>query len=296
MSLRKVFIVGAGAIGSSYGALLSGKNDVTLVGRQAHVYAINSHGLVMDGDLKGRFRVKAETRLAELPAGSLVVLATKAQDVAKAAGALKASLLDDTVLLALQNGVQIKELIQGAVGDRVEVVRGLTFMGAEFLKPGTIKYWEGVTVIERTEAGEAVCALFRESGLGVRISTDIRREEWRKLAANCVINPLTAILQVRDNELLSPSLKETRHGIIEECSLVAEAEGVSLGHGLAAEPDRKIKKYSNFSSMYQDLAKGKKTEIGFLNGKIVELGRKHGIRTPLNEALAGLIGFMEAKK
>jgi 2-dehydropantoate 2-reductase len=296
MSFRKVFIVGAGAIGSSYGALLSEKNDVTLIGNQAHVDAMNSHGLDVGGDLKGKFRVRAETRLAELPAGSLVVLATKAQDAVKAARALKGSLRTDTVLLALQNGVQIKELIQDAIGDRVEVVRGLTFMAAEFMKPGTITYWAGLTVIERTEAAEAIATLFRESGLGVRISSDIRKEEWRKLAANCVINPLTAILRVRDNELLAPALKETRRGIIEECCLVAGAEGVSLGYGLAAETDRKINRYSNFSSMYQDLAKGKKTEIGFLNEKIVELGRKHGIRTPLNEALVGLIRFLEAGK
>jgi 2-dehydropantoate 2-reductase len=107
---------------------------------------------------------------------------------------------------------------------------------------------------------------------------------------------LTAILRVRNNEIGATSLKEIRQGIIEECSLVAEAEGVHFEQGLETEVDRKIRGYTNYSSMYQDVAKGKKTEIDFLNGKIVELGRKHGIRTPVNETLVGLIRFMEARK
>jgi 2-dehydropantoate 2-reductase len=295
MSFHKIFILGAGAIGSCYGAILSRKNNVTLIGTGAHVDAINSHGLILNGDIEDTFQVKADTRLPELPANSLIILTTKAQDAVKTAITLKALLRSDTTFLVLQNGLQIKELIQGSIGDRAEVVRGLTLMAAEFLEPGKITFWEGSTIIERTKTGEKIQALFRESGLETRLTADIRKEEWRKLVVNCVINPLTAILSVRDNEIYVPHLKELRRRIVEECSLVAEAEGVSFGHGLAAETDRKIKGYSNYSSMYQDLAKGRKTEIGFLNERIVELGSKHGIKTPINAALVDLIRFLEAK-
>jgi len=295
MSFSKIFILGAGAIGSCYGALLSRKNDVTLIGTRAHVNAVNSRGLIINGDIEGTFQVKAETRLPGLPANSLIILTTKAQDAVKTAITLKALLRGDATFLVLQNGLQIKELIKGAIGDRVEVVRGLALMAAEFLEPGKITFWEGSTIIERTKSGAKIQALFRESGLETRLTADIKKEEWRKLAVNCVVNPLTAILRVRDNEIYAPSLKEIRRRIVEECSLVAEAEGVLFGHGLAAGTDRKIKGYSNYSSMYQDLAKGKKTEISFLNEKIVELGRKHGIGTPVNAALVGLIRFLEAR-
>jgi 2-dehydropantoate 2-reductase len=77
---------------------------------------------------------------------------------------------------------------------------------------------------------------------------------------------------------------------------VAEAEGIQLKQGLQTQIDRKIRSYTNYSSMYQDIAKGKKTEIDFLNGKIVELGTKHGIPTPFNETLVSLVRFMEARK
>jgi 2-dehydropantoate 2-reductase len=296
MSFQKIFVLGAGAIGSCYGALLSRKNDVTLIGTRAYVDAVKSHGLVIKGDIEGSFQVKTETHISEIPPNSLIILTTKAQDAADAATELKPLLRRDSVLLVLQNGLKIKELIRRAIGDKCEVVRGLVLMAAESLEPGRITFWNGHTIIEDTKTGEKIQAVFEKSGLKARVTADIAKEEWSKLVVNCVINPLTAILRVRNNEIDVTSLKEIRHGIIEECSFVAEAEGIHLEQGLEAEVERKIRGYTNYSSMYQDVAKGKRTEISFLNGKIVELGRKHGIRTPVNETLAGLIRFTEARK
>src|SRR5512136_947748 len=156
MSFRKIFILGAGAIGSCYGALLSRKNNVTLIGRRTHVDAINSYGLRITGDIESTFQVKAETRLAVLPENSLIILTTKAQDAVKTVVTLKTLLRSDTTLLVLQNGLRIKELIQSAVGDQVEVVRGLVLMAAEFLEAGKITFWEGSTIIERTKTGEKI--------------------------------------------------------------------------------------------------------------------------------------------
>ncbi len=296
MSFERIFILGAGAIGSCYGVFLSRKNDVTLIGARAYVDAVKSHGLVIKGDVEGIFQVKTETRISEVPPDSLIILTTKAQDAVEAATELKPLLRSDTVFLVLQNGLKIKELIQRAVGDKCEVVRGLVLMAAEFLEPGKITFWNGPTIIEHTKTGEKIQALFDKSGLKTRVTAEIEKEEWSKLVINSVINPLTAILKVRNNEIGITSLKGIRHGIIEECSLVAEAEGIHFEHGLETEVDRKIRGYTNYSSMYQDVAKGKRTEIGFLNGKIVELGKKHGIRTPINETLVGLITFMEERK
>lgn len=296
MSFQKIFILGAGAIGSCYGAFLSRKNDVTLIGTQAHVDAVKSHGLMIKGDVEGKFQVKAETRISGVPSNSLIVSTTKAQDAVEAVTELKPLLRSDTVFLVLQNGLKIKELIQEAVGNKVEVVRGLVLMAAEFLEPGKITLWDGPTIIERTKTGEKIQALFKKSGLKAKFAVDIEKEEWSKLVVNCVINPLTAVLRVRNNEIGALSLKEIRHRIVEECSLVAEAEGIRFKHGLETEMDRKIRGYTNYSSMYQDIVKGKRTEISFLNARIVELGRKHGVRTPVNETLVGLIRFLEARK
>jgi 2-dehydropantoate 2-reductase len=295
MSFQKIVVLGAGAIGSSYGALLSRKNDVTLIGNKAHVDAIESNGLLVEGDVKGRFPVKAAVGVRELPPGSLILLTTKAQDMAEAINEIKPLLKKDTVIVVLQNGLKIKELIQESVGTKFEVVRGLVLLAAEFLEPGKIKLWNGPTIIARTETGEKIASLLRESGIQVTVAEDMEKEEWSKLIVNCVINPLTAVLRVRNNEIGADSLRVIRRKIVEECVRVGNAEGIRFKSGLQADLDRRIGGYSNFSSMCQDVVKGKKTEIEFLNGKIVELGKKHGISTPVNETLVGLIRFMEAK-
>jgi len=296
MSFRKIFILGAGAIGSSYGALLLRKNDVTLIGNRTHVDAINSHGLVIEGEIQGKFSVKAQARIEEVPPNSLIILTTKAQDSVRAVKGLKPLIKKDTVFLVLQNGLKIKELIQGAVGPKVEVVRGLVLMAAEFMEPGKITFWNGSTVVERTRTGEEIKALLKESGMKAKVTENMEREEWSKLVVNCVINPLTAVLRVRNNEIGTASLREVRHGLFEECALVAKAEGIRFEPGFEPEIDQKIRSYTNYSSMCQDIMKGKKTEISFLNGKIVELGKEHGIPTPINEAMVGLIRFLEAGK
>lgn len=296
MSFPKIFVLGAGAIGSSYGALLSRKNNVTLVGRKNHVEAINKNGLEISGDIQERFSVKAETKIKKIPSDALVLLTTKAHDSAKAVTEIKGLLKNNIVILILQNGLGNQELVKGIVGDRIEVLRGLVMIGAEFSGPGKITFWNGETVLEQTETGMRIAELFNESGLKTRVSNEFEGKLWSKLVVNCVVNPLTAILRVRDNEIMVDALKRVRHGIIDECVKVGSAEGIVFEADLKESLDKEILRYTNFSSMCQDLMNGKKTEIDFLNGKMVELGRKHQISTPINETLVSLIETLEAKQ
>jgi 2-dehydropantoate 2-reductase len=296
VSFERIFVLGAGAIGSSYGALLSGKNDVTLIGKRDHVDAINAHGLEINGDVEGKFSIKAVVQVKEIPLGSLILFTTKAQDIAEAVNRLRQLLKKGVTILALQNGLGIRELILGLVGTQIEVVRGLSLMGAEFIEPGRISFWNGSTIVEQTSVGEEIAALFRESGIETTLTGDIEKEEWNKLVVNCVVNPLTAVLKIRNNAIGSDVLKEIRHAVIEECVRVGKAEGVTFKSDLKSDIDHRINGYHNYSSMCQDIMKGKRTEIDFLNGKIVELGNRHGISTPVNETLVGLIKFLEVAK
>ncbi|MFQ6073683.1 MAG: ketopantoate reductase family protein [Candidatus Bathyarchaeia archaeon] len=296
MSFQKVFVLGAGAIGSTYGALLSRRNDVTLIGRKAHVDAINKNGLTLTGDVNGRFSVKAETTIKEIPSDTLILLTTKAYDAAGAVTGIKPLLRKDTVILVLQNGLGIKETVEKVVEGKAEVVRGLVTLAAEFFEPGKISFWQGETILESTQTSERIAQVFNESGLKTKISDEMKEEIWKKLIVNCVANPLTAILQARNNEIMVDSLKKVRHRIIQECIAVGRAEGIRLESDLEECIERKIAGYTNYSSMCQDIMKHKKTEIDFLNAKIVELGRKHDISTPVNEALADLIRFLEARR
>ncbi|MGQ9539233.1 MAG: ketopantoate reductase family protein [Candidatus Bathycorpusculaceae bacterium] len=295
MSFNKIIVLGAGAIGSVYGALMSKKNDVTLIGRKVHVEAVNTNGLSIFGEVNEVFPVKAETKIREIPQNTLVILTTKAHETKNAINGIKKLLREDTAILIIQNGLGNEEIVKEIVGGKCKALRGITMMAAEFFEPGKVKFWGGETVIEHNDVGENIAKVFNECGLKTRLSDDIVKEVWCKLVTNCVVNPLTAILRVRNYEIASDVLKAVRHGIVKECVEVAKAEGISLPNNLEEEIDRKIASYKNFSSMYQDALKGEKTEIDFLNGKIVELGGKHGVPTPVNEAFVSLIKFLEEK-
>ena len=285
--------MGAGAIGSSCGVRLHKKNDVTLIGDKRHVDAINENGLSVKGEVEGLFHIKADTQIRELPPNSLVVLTTKVHDSSKAVEGIVKLLRKDTTILILQNGIGNEELVKEVVGDRCNIERGVLHFGAEFLKPGEVTIMKGWVVLGNAENGREIAKLFNESRLETRLVDDLRKDIWKKLIINCVINPLTAILEVRDYEIVVPSLDKLRHGVVDECLQVSKAEEVQFERGLAEAIDKEISGLKNYSSMHQDLMKGRKTEIDFLNNKIVEMGRKHNIPTPMNECLVSMIKYLE---
>jgi 2-dehydropantoate 2-reductase len=295
LTFKHIFILGAGAIGSVYGALLSEKNNVTLIGNQTHVEAINANGLSIVGDMKRIFHPEATAQIDNIPKRSLVLLTTKAYDSAQAVKGIRRLLKKDTVILILQNGLGNEDIVRRIVSGRAKVLRGITKMAAEFSKPGRIRFWRGKTVIEPDHDSTKIVSIFNASGLESRLSRDINADVWNKLVVNCVVNPLTAILHVRNCKIWEHSLRNVMDDVVKECVQVARAEGISLPRNLKGRIDSQAAGYTNFSSMQQDIAKGKRTEIDFLNGVIVELGKKHHIATPVNETLVSLIKFLEGK-
>ena len=295
--MERVIVLGAGAIGSYYGALLSRKSDVLLVGRPSHVEAINSKGLTLSGEAEGIFKVKAVAEVEDVPTGSLILLTTKAYDSEEAIRSIKGRLGRDVVILVLQNGLGNEEIVRGIIRGGAEVVRGLATSGVEFTEPGKIVVrLVGETVLGRSRTGERIADLFNKCGLKTRLTEDMSFEVWSKLAMNCVINPLSAILRVPDKDVAADSLRGLRRSIFEECVAVGRAEGVRLDMSLLEGLERVIPTYENYSSMCQDIMKGKQTEIDFINGKVVEMGRRHGIQTPANEVITSLIKFLEVKR
>lgn len=291
----KIFILGAGAIGSVIGALLSKRNDVTLVGNEAHVEAVNSRGLSISGDVNETFHVRATGQVREIPREALIFLTTKAYDSDGAIRGINALLREDTVILVFQNGLGNEEVVKSAVGGKGKVLRGVTTMAAEFFRAGEVKYWKGETVIERTAIAERVAGIMNACDIKTNLSENIRDNIWSKVVVNSVVNPLTAIFQVRNRQIGGETLESVRQQIIQECFKVGEAEGISLPGDLGKEVDKAILSYTNFSSMCQDIMKGKRTEIDFLNAKIVDLGRQHRVPTPVNETIVHLIRFLEEK-
>jgi 2-dehydropantoate 2-reductase len=291
-----VVILGAGAIGSYIGSQLSRHTDVTLVGRRSHVDAINEKGLRVSGRVEGCYNVNAVTELNSVPSDCLLIITTKAQDLEMTVENTHHHYHDDTTILLLQNGLGNEEVVRNITGPSVEIVRALASMGVEHLNPGRIEVkLRGEITLPDTPTGRRIAQLCALCDLDTRLSNNIYYEIWRKLVMNCVINPLTAIFRVTNMEIAVDTLKEVREDIIDECIKVAEKEEVDLEPELGGIITDAAAKYTNLSSMCQDVIKGRRTEIEFLNGKISELGRKHSVATPVNDTVSAMVRFLEEK-
>ncbi len=294
MFFNKIIVLGAGVIGKSYGALLSLKNDVLLIDTPEVVNGITTKGItIITDDVEKKFYLKAQVNLTEIPAKTLILLITKAHQSESAIRPIVQLLCKETTILILQNGLGNEEIVKKIVNDRAQVIRGIVNLGAWEIEPGKIHLTIRETIIDAIEPADKIMQMFNDSKLPTRISTNFKQELWQKVIFNCVVNPLTAILRVRNYQIGSPELKKIRHEVIQECLKISAAESVCLSDNITDKIDQAIQSYTNYSSMYQDIIKGNKTEIDFLNGKIVELGKKYNIPTPYNEMLYALIRFLE---
>lgn len=293
MPFSQIIIVGAGAIGSAYGAFLSTKNQVTLIGRAAHMNAIRTQGLTVLGDGKGTYALETATSIKEIPSKTLLIISVKAYDLYETLLELQPLIHDDTVLLFLQNGLGIEPIIKQALM-KGNALRAVVTMGSEILKPGSIRVRLNPTILDSDNLSKEITRVFQNCGLPTINSETFLTEIWRKATINCVVNPLSAILQAKTHELLSPHLNGIRKSIVEECIAVAAKEEVELDLNLLQIMNQSLPLYENRTSMFQDISHGKPTEIAFLNGQIVEKGKNYHVPTPVNEVLVQLVRFMES--
>src|SRR3989344_6088896 len=291
----KIIILGAGGIGSMAGALLSRENDVLLVGREAHADKINKDGLKISGCINKNFKVKAATEIVEMDEGTLVILCTKVVDSEAAIKKIRHLIKKNNIILCLQNGLGSEDIVKGIV--KCKVIRGITTAGTTFLEAGKVSCSNiGDIFIKQSDVSEKICRIFKKAGLPAQVDKNIKERIWKKTIVNCVMNPLTAIFGVKNGALL----KDTGliMPIIDELLAVAEKEDLKFDRRETFSMVIKIIKDSaeNKSSMLQDILKGKKTEVNFLNGKIIELAEKHKINVPANKMLFSMVKFLENDK
>lgn len=290
----QIIVLGAGAIGSLYGAKLAADNDVTLIGRPEHVAAINSRGLRIEGIESQTVRVPAATAVAHIGAEALVLLATKVTASAAALETIAPLVRDDTTILSLQNGLGSEQIARAALRGRGIVLRGITQFGAIFETPGEIKYMAGgYTVIEQHERSDRIADVLSAADLNCRVSKNIAAEVWHKTVFNCVVNPITAILGCEVGGIANPELDPLKQLVIDECVAVAATQGITFDTDFLREITEVFGPSRNIVSMLQDLRRGHRTEIDYMNGAVAALGAEHGVPCPVNGALADIIKAME---
>ena len=293
--------MGAGAIGSLFGGLLSKSGeDVTLVGRPDHVKTINKDGLKMDG-VSGEHVIKlnATSNPGDLGTTDLILLTVKAYDVDKAVREINSVVEPETSVLCLQNGLGIVDFVSKTIKEK-QIIRGTTTNGALFIKPGYIKHTgKGETIIGRME-GEAdnklkeIKAVFDKAGLPTTISTIMNEILWNKLLINISINPFGALIGL-PNGKLRDLFEDSMKIVISEAIEVAKNVGIELDLNKAIDKTFTVQfnTKNNRNSMLQDVERKKKTEIDFINGIIVKYGKIVKVATPLNSLLTSLIHGLE---
>jgi 2-dehydropantoate 2-reductase len=292
-----IVILGAGAIGSVYGAKLSRHHPVTLVGGAAHVAAIREHGLRIEGLLTETLHLPAVTSLDRIEPGTLVLLTTKVNNNVAAVAPIVPLLPEGVTILCVQNGLYSEDLVKDLVGDRALVLRAITQVGGVLVRPGVVDHTvAGYTLIEDHPQAPAIAAVLTAAGLDGRVIPDIKTEMWRKAVFNCVINPTTSLLGCEVGGIVDAGLDPVKRQIIDECVAVARADGVMFDEDFVALIDRVFAGARTIASMRQDLMKGRRTEIDHMNGAVAALGQRYGIACPVNAALTTMIKYLETRR
>jgi 2-dehydropantoate 2-reductase len=295
----KVAVMGAGAVGSYYGAMLArAGHAVTLIGRPAHVEAVRTHGLMFESSaFHGRIAMQATTEPSGVADADVVLFCVKSTDTENAGRAIAPFLKPDTTVLCLQNGVDNATRLQAIIAPTA--VPAVVYVASEMIGPGHIRHHgRGELIIGPSPASDAIAARFIAAAIPTTVSAHVADALWVKLVTNCAYNALSAVGEMSYGPLLATAgVAEIMRSVVAECRAVASAAGVALPAdiaeqvlGLAATmPDQ-------YSSTAQDLRRGKPTEIDHLNGYVTRAGAALGIPTPVNLALQVIVKLREARQ
>jgi len=304
MRLR-VGVLGAGAIGCYYGGLLARAGiPVTLVSRARHVAAIQARGLRWQtATVDLHVPLTASTEPAALQDCNLVLVTVKSGDTLGAARQLAVTLKPDCIVLSVQNGVENADRLRQVLHQPVAAVAA--YVAVEMAGDGHVLHrGRGELLIEALHAPQAqkrqlaAVEALRRAGVAVTLTDAARAAQWNKLVVNCAYNALSALLQQPYGEIVRlAGMPELMRTVVVECQQVAAAEGIALAPDIQQVVDDLARSMAGqYSSTAQDLARGKPTEIDDLNGAIVRAGQRHGIATPVNQALLALVQAFEARK
>jgi 2-dehydropantoate 2-reductase len=282
----QVTIWGTGAMACFFAArfALSGVARITMLGTWAEaIHAIRGNGICIEDAAGTRIAgVDAEFYDAPVPPADLAIVLVKSWQTPRVAARLEKTLKPGGAAISLQNGLGNIEALGG------RAFAGVTSEGATLIAPGHVAHrGSGATHIA---APEYVAELFWQAGFEAHRCAPEKAESliWGKLAVNCGINPLTALLGVRNGELLKQRSAAVLMGKAAlECAAVARARGIELPYADPAAKARETARMTaeNRSSMLRDILRGAQTECDAINGAVAREGKRLGVPVPVNEAL-----------
>ena len=309
LTFHHIAVVGAGAVGSFYGAMLArAGHRVTLIGRPAHVQVTARDGLKLDLATSSNtevIRLEASSDFSCLLTVDLVLFCVKSTDSASVALQIAPNLSPQALIMSLQNGVENASMIARHLPNAV--IPAVVYVATELPAPGFVKHnGRGELVIGSMQNSRLsdpektlsdIVALFASAQIPVQISQNVMAELWSKLMINCAFNAISGLAQIQYEKLAAlESVRITQAAVVKEVIAVALADGIHLSEPVALQAVAQISVTmgSQKSSTAQDMARSKPSEIDHLNGFIVRRGLALGVATPVNQALFALVKLLES--
>lgn len=301
----KVCVLGAGSLGSTIGgALAKAGNEVHFVGRAPHMNAINEKGLVMVTPTGEEMAHPVGHTVPDgIGAVGLVIVLCKAFDTAKTIEEARELVGPDTVVMSLQNGLGVEDVLCEAVGAE-HVIGGKTYIGGMLLEPGRVQATipGKDTFIGELDGGvtprvQAIGKAFEDVGMHCIVSDNIMGVIWDKLLVNVATGAVCGVTRLPYGPMYEEEkLVACACAAVQEGMDVAAAAGVKLTYNKpidVLELARAGLPYDFKPSILQSLEKHRPTEVGVINGAVVAQGKKYGVPTPVNETLQALVGGVE---
>ena len=302
----RVVVVGAGAMGGSYGGLLAKSGvDVALIDSwPEHVAAIQRDGLKVEGAL-GEFliRLPASTSAEGVAPADVVICFVPSYATADAASTVAEVLKPDGFAITCQNGIGNVETLQSVVGHE-RVLGGSSMASAAVLGAGhvALTHHQPTTIGEIdgqiTARAEGFANALRGAGFEIKLVANVTDVIWTKFALNCGINAICATTGLRLGEVARlPELDAFQDRVLDEVLAVAAKRQVRL-----TDPDlrRTVKEHGfrKFSrpSMLQHVDAGRRTEIDAINGALIREAKRQRLPVPYNEALVALLKGRELRE
>ena len=291
----RIAIVGAGGIGAIFGAALARSGcEIVFVARGAHLAAMRANGLRIEGD-RGETLIRparATDDIAGIGTVDYVLLCVKLWDVETAGAQLRPMVGPDTAVLPLQNGVDAAERLIPILGT-APVMSGTAFVTGSIVAPGVVRQTGAYQVMTFGELdghpsrrGEALRDQCEAAGFEGVLSPDVMVPVWEKFL---VLIPLANVNALTRQPLGRYRADPDTWALVErsarETEAVGRAEGINLPPDAAEHALATIRSMPDhhMASMGNDLLRGNRLELPWLAGKVVQLGRRHGIPTPVNE-------------
>jgi 2-dehydropantoate 2-reductase len=290
----RIAVIGAGGIGAIYGAALAKAGaGVIFIARGAHLAAMRERGLKIEGD-RGETHIspaQATDDPASIGPVDIVLFCVKLWDVESAAVAIRPIIGPETAVIPLQNGVDAHERLIPVLG-REAVMGGTAFVTGSIVAPGVIRQtgtYQRMTFGELDGTictrGERLAELCAAAGFEGMLSPDVLVPIWDKFTMLVPLANINALTRMPMGKYRGdPDLWTLVEGSLRETVAVGRAEGVNLSPDAVDKAIALIRSMPDhhMTSMGNDLLRGNRLELPWFAGKVVELGRKRGVPTPVN--------------